>query len=77
MVEVTPINVFTFPGDAAVDLASLVRGPDGAPYVLDAGTATVYRIDLTERTAVAIYRDGTEAAGSTRSHGADGGRDLP
>jgi serine/threonine protein phosphatase PrpC len=67
MVEVTPIDMFTFPGDAAVDLAGLVRGPDGAPYVLDAGTATVYRIDLAERTAVAIYRDGKEAAGSTEA----------
>jgi len=67
MVEVTAIDLFTFPVDVAADLTSLVQGPDGAPYVLDAGTATVYRIDLTERTAVAIFRDGLKASGSTEA----------
>ncbi len=65
VVEVTATDVFTFPADAGVDLASLVRGPDGAPYVLDPGTATVYRINLTDLTAAAIFREGTKAAGST------------
>ncbi len=67
MVDVTATDVFTFPADAGVDLAGLVRGPDGAPYVLDPKTASVYRINLAERTAVAIFRDGTRAAGSTEA----------
>ena len=65
MVDVAPLDVFTFAADSGVDLTSLVRGPDGAPYVLDPKTASVYRINLAERTAVAIFRDGTRAAGTT------------
>ncbi len=67
VIEATAVGAFTFPADAGVDLAGLVRGPDGAPYVLDAGTATVYRIGLDTRTAVAIFREGTKAAGSTEA----------
>lgn len=67
MVEVTPLDVFTFPADAGVDLAGLVRGPDGAPYVVDPKTASVYRINLTDRTAVAVFREGTGAAGTTEA----------
>ncbi len=65
VVEVVPTDLFTFPADAGVNLTSLVRGPDGAPYVLDPATATVYRINLADRTAVAIFREGSKAAGST------------
>jgi hypothetical protein len=50
-----------------VDLAGLVRGPDGAPYVLDPATASVYRVNLAEQTAVAIFRDGTKAAGTVEA----------
>lgn len=67
MVEVTATDVFTFPADAGVDLGGIVRGPDGAPYVLDPKTASVYRLNLAERTAIAIYRDGSRAAGSTEA----------
>ncbi|MBF8289194.1 MAG: hypothetical protein HW391_162 [Chloroflexi bacterium] len=67
MVDVSPTDVFTFPLDAGVDLAALIRGPDGAPYVLDPKTASVYRINLAERAAVAIFRDGTRAAGTTEA----------
>jgi hypothetical protein len=67
MVEVTATDVFTFPADAGVDLSGLVRGPDGAPYVLDPATASVYRINLAEKTAIAIFRDGTHAAGSVEA----------
>jgi hypothetical protein len=67
MIDVTPLDVFTFAADAGVDLTGLVRGPDGAPYVLDPATASVYRINLTDRTAVAIYREGTEAKGTTEA----------
>lgn len=67
VIEVTPIETFTFPAEVGVDLKGLVRGPDGAPYVLDPKTATVYRINLTDLTAVAIFREGTKAAGSTEA----------
>jgi hypothetical protein len=67
MVDVTPVDVFTFPAEAGVDLGSIVRGPDSAPYVLDPKTASVYRINLAERTALAIFRDGSRAAGSTEA----------
>ncbi|MES2210693.1 MAG: hypothetical protein V4515_10990 [Chloroflexota bacterium] len=67
VVDVTPVEVFTFPADLGVALTSLVRGPDGAPYVMDRATASVYRIDLTDLTAVAIYREGTKAAGATEA----------
>jgi len=67
VVDVVPIDVFTFPTDVAVNLTALVRGPDGVPYVLDEKTASVYRINLADHTAVAVFRDGTKAAGSTES----------
>jgi hypothetical protein len=67
MIDVTPIDMFTFAADSGVDLGDLVRGPDGAPYVLDPATASVYRVNLTDRTAVTIFRDGTKAAGSTEA----------
>ena len=67
MVEVTPTDIFTFAADSGVEMTDLVRGPDGAPYVLDPATASVYRINLEEQTAVAIFRDGTKAAGSVEA----------
>ena len=45
MIDVTATDVFTFAADAGVDLTGLVRGPDGAPYVLDPATASVYRVE--------------------------------
>jgi hypothetical protein len=67
MVDVTPVDLFTFPEDAGVILTSLVRGPDGAPYVLDPATASVYRINLDDGTAVAIFRDGTKVKGAVEA----------
>lgn len=67
MVDITATDVFTFPADVGADLAGLVRGPDGAPYVLDPTTASVYRINVVERTAVVVFRDGTRTAGSTEA----------
>jgi hypothetical protein len=79
MVDVVSAPVFTFPADPAVDLRELVLGPDGAPFVMDAATGTVYRIDLADGRASAIFREGDRAAGETQ--GAPrllgvGGRDL-
>ncbi len=79
VVEITPIESFTFPADVGADLKGLVRGPDGAPYVLSPGTATIYRINLTDLTAVAVFREGTKTAGSTEAAPrllSSGGRDL-
>ena len=71
--------LFQFPEDPAVDLRAVVKGPDGAPFVLDAATKTVYRIDLKNEKASAIFREGNKAAGATQgvpSLLAVGGRDL-
>jgi hypothetical protein len=79
MTNVTSTPVFVFPDDPVIDLRAVVRGPDGAPFVLDAATATVYRIDLANRKATAVFREGNKAAGATqgipRLLGV-GGRDL-
>jgi hypothetical protein len=79
MVDVTTAPTFTFPDDPAVDLRAIVKGPDGAPFVLDAATKTVYRIDLAGKKATAIFREGAKAAGATEAAPrllAVGGRDL-
>src|SRR5258708_13704330 len=79
MVDVTSTPVFTFPDSPAVNLTALVKGPDGAPFVLDSATKTVYRIDLASRKATAIFRQGGKAAGATEGVPkllAVGGRDL-
>jgi hypothetical protein len=79
MVDVSPVDVFNFPADTPVNLTALVRGPDGAPYVIDAETKTVFRVDTADQVAVAVFRDGTKAAGGTEGEPrflAVGGRDL-
>jgi hypothetical protein len=66
-------------GAKPFDLKSVVRGPDGAPYVIDAATATVYRVDLKRKRATAVVRQGRSAAGtkvSTPRFLGVGGRDL-
>ena len=79
MVDVASTVVFEFPDDPVVDLAAVVRGPDGAPFVLDAATATVYRIDVEGEKATVIFREGNKAAGATQAAPkllGVGGRDL-
>ncbi|MEO8272726.1 MAG: hypothetical protein ABI620_01500 [Chloroflexota bacterium] len=79
MVDVSSSPIFTFPDDPAVDLKALVKGPDGFPYVLDAATKTVYRIDVAGKKATVIFREGNKAAGATEGAPrllAVGGRDL-
>ena len=63
MRDVGDVTVFTFPAAQPIDLRAIVRGPDGAPYVLDAGTKTVYRIDLAKGAAAAVFRAGTKING--------------
>jgi hypothetical protein len=66
VVPVRSSTLFAF-GDpeVPVELTQLVQGPDGAPYVLDSGSNTVWRIDLAERKATAIAREGTKGSGTT------------
>ena len=64
MADVKDVVVFTMPDNTPpINLRGLVAGPDGAPYVLDAGTKTVYRLDLKAKAATAILRAGQAVAG--------------
>lgn len=59
VVHVASTAAFSFPANAGpIHLSTVVRGSDGAPYVLDTGTGTVWRIDLAKKTAAAIYKAG-------------------
>ena len=79
MADVVSTSVFTFPNGAGTDLGAIVRGPDGAPFVLDRKTNTVYRIDMAGKRAAVIFRAGNKAAGATEAVPhllGVGGRDL-
>jgi hypothetical protein len=79
MSDVVSKNLFTFPANAGVNLATLVRGPDGAPFALDPKTQTVYRVDLTSKRATVIFRAGSRTPAGTPAAPhllAVGGRDL-
>ncbi len=68
MIDVRDTVLFTFEGgESPFDLAQIVRGPDRdpAPYVLDRGTQSVYRINLEGGVATVVFRAGQEAAGAT------------
>jgi hypothetical protein len=59
MLGVNATQAFSFANvNPPVDLGSLVLGPDGAPYVLDQATKSVYRVDLKTGHAVAIAHEG-------------------
>ncbi len=59
VVHVASAASFTFPASAgAVHLTTVVSGADGAPYVLDTGTKTVWRIDLAKKSASPVYKSG-------------------
>ncbi len=79
MTDIASRALFTFPADASVDLGAIVRGPDGAPFVIDRKSQTVFRIDLAGNRATAIFHAGNRAAGGTQAAPhlvAVGGRDL-
>ena len=59
MASVAATPLFSF-ADAKppVDLQALALGPDKAPYVLDAATSSVYRIDLKAGKATPVARAG-------------------
>ena len=63
VVKVASAPLFTFPADTTVSLTGLVRGADGAPYVLDAANKTVWRIDLAKRSATPILAADDKIAG--------------
>ncbi len=68
VVPVASSTSFTFkPGEGAdpIDLRTLVRGPDGASYVIDRSTRSVYRIDLKAKKATVVARYGQKANGAT------------
>jgi hypothetical protein len=67
VVEVATSDLFNFKpaeGAPAFDLVRMVRGPDDAPYVMDAATKTVYRVDLKRKRANAIAREGQRFGGT-------------
>ncbi len=66
VVPVRSTTLFTFPADKGpVSLSAIVRGSDGAPYVLDTAAKTVWRIDLAKKTATAVARAGQKVSGVT------------
>ena len=82
VVPVASTDLFTFApeeGAAPFDLTAIVRGPDDAPYVIDATTKSVYRIDLQRMKATVVVRAGKKSSGTTVAEPrflAVGGRDL-
>lgn len=64
VVKVESTDLYTFPSDKPVALTGLVRGSDGAPYVLDTAAKTVWRIDLAKKTATAVVTAGQKASGT-------------
>ena len=58
-------TLFTFPAEKPSQLEALVRGSDGAPYVLDTANKTVWRIDLKKQKASAVMKTGQKASGTT------------
>ena len=57
-------DLFTFPANTPVTLGALVRGSDGAPYVLDTKGKKVWRIDLAKKTAAPVAVSGQKASGT-------------
>ncbi|MDF2734042.1 MAG: Stp1/IreP family PP2C-type Ser/Thr phosphatase [Chloroflexota bacterium] len=82
VVDVESSTMFNFKpaeGKPAFDIKALVRGPDGAPYVIDGTTNTVIRIDLKRKRATGVFREGAKAGSTTLAAPrflAVGGRDL-
>ncbi len=80
VIEITPQVAFSFEDqEQAFDLRGLVPGPDGTPYVLDATTETVYRVDLRAKKAAPVIRAGRKVGSLTVAaprHLAVGGPDV-
>jgi hypothetical protein len=68
VVPVASTTLFTFTpaeGGDPIDLSGMVKGPDGAPYVIDRSTKTVYRIDLKSKKATSVAKSGQKMDGAT------------
>ena len=65
--SVASTTLFDFPADKPPKLEAIVRGSDGAPYVLDSANKTVWRIDVKDQKAKAIVKSGTKASGAKAS----------
>jgi len=82
VVPVDILDLFQFTpaeGAPAIDLSVMVRGPDGAPYVIDRSTKAVYRIDLKNSAATLVAKNGTKNKSGTVANPrylAVGGQDL-
>jgi hypothetical protein len=82
VVPVSSETLFTFvPAEGAdpIDLRGMIRGPDGAPYVIDRSTRSVYRVDLKAHKATLVVRVGMKRGGATFSNArflGTGGPDL-
>jgi hypothetical protein len=61
----SPVDLFDFAkGGATINITSIVRGPDGLPYVLDDNTGAVYRVNPTDGRAKMIYQPGFDLYGA-------------
>ena len=67
MTDVVDESIFSFPSSTTVDLRAIVQGPDGAPYVLDGASGSIYRIDLAHKKAQAIFHAGNRAGGTVEA----------
>jgi hypothetical protein len=68
VIPVATESLFTFKpkeDKPPIDLTGVVRGPDGATFVLDASTKTVWRVDLKNKKATAAVKAGQKARGGT------------
>ncbi len=64
MESVAETTLFSFAdSDPPVDLKGVALGPDNAPYVLDAATHSVYRVDLKGGKAAPVYKTGQSVGG--------------
>ena len=66
-------------GAPAIDLSTMVRGPDGVPYVIDKSTKSVWRINLKTSVATLVAKNGTKNKSGTVANPrflAVGGQDL-
>ncbi len=71
VIPVRSETVFTFvpaEGGEPVELRAMTRGPDGAPYVIDRTTRSVYRVDLSNKRATLVARVGMKQGGATFSN---------
>jgi hypothetical protein len=67
MVDVVDKAIYAFPSATPVDLKAIIQGPNGVPYVLDAASGSVFRIDLAKGRTQAIFHTGTKAGGTTEA----------